>query len=418
VNAAVFFILAAAIGGDYRPDSSDWNGLATVADAAAAAGCPVETRDSIDWSALNGTDVLWILYPRAKVDSDRLALFLEAGGRVLLGDDFGNADAALARLDIHRARGPVGAARYYQDNPSLPEADSSSESALSRAAPSIVTNHPAHFITKGPAAYRYSADAAAVIEGRLGRGHFVALADPSVLINDMQQIDEDRRFAGALIAATCRPHLDRILLITGDFSSSGDPPASLAGAPEGIRPPGSDARTAVNGGLADLNDLVPRLSDHPPDSGFLSAFAIAAVVLMVLVLGRGLPTRSPGYDGSWTRAPSLAAPQKAPLVSDTFRYTLPASLLRDEAISRVSEALGEPASVMSRDEIASRLQARFGDEAGHFARLLWAELARVRRNTTGRGSPAWLSQRRLARLHRLAVDLFAQIDPGRARVSG
>ncbi len=410
----VALVLAAALA-DYQPQSADWNGLRSVVDAAAAAGCPVEERASLDWSRLTGNDVLWFVYPRARVDPRRLALYLEAGGRALVADDFGGAGDAFARLELARAGGAVGAARYYQGNPKLPEADSSSESTLARAAPAIVANHPAHFATAAPAAYRFSERAALVVEGTLGRGRFVALADPSVLINDMQQIEENRRFAAALVAATCRPHLDRILLVSGDFTDGGEPPARLAGAPEGRRPPPASARDFFNDALAAVNDLAPRPGAEPPDGALLAAFALAATALMLLALLRGLPGRTPGYDGSWTRAPALARSGPA----REWTRALPAAILREEALARVSEAIGEPASLLASDEVAARLARRCGQEAASLSRALWLEIARLRRRGADtEAGAASQERRRLARAHRLAVELFARIEPARAKVSG
>src|SRR5262249_2887647 len=87
---------------DYRLDSGDWNGLSRLADEARANGCELTTSDALDWSALDGHDVLWFVYPRTAVDGARLRRYLEAGGRALLADDFGAADGALAALEIHR----------------------------------------------------------------------------------------------------------------------------------------------------------------------------------------------------------------------------------------------------------------------------------------------------------------------------
>jgi hypothetical protein len=405
--------LAAAVapaGADYRLESSDWNGLSTVAAAAAAAGCPIEARDRVEWDRLSGTDVLWFVYPRTSVDGDRLALFLDAGGRALIADDFGAADAALARLDIARRPGPVEAGHYFHDQPWLPEAVAWAETPLGRATPVLVTNHPVAFVTSAPPTWRFGAGAAAVVEGRLGRGSFVALADPSVLINNMQEIAEDRRFAEALVALHCRPRRDRILLVTGEFTESGQPMATLRGAPDARRPTPAHPGDQINTAFEDLDDLLATVGDAPPRGALLGGFGVGAALLALVLLLRAMPPRRGAYDGTWTRA-ARDRPRAIDRAAGPWRHFLPASVLRDEARLRVAEALGEPASVLAPDEVAAAVERRYGSDAAASARLLWFELKRIpeRADPMSRRN-AWVSRRQLERLHRLAVELFAALD--------
>lgn len=413
-------LAAASLTADYSTQSSDWNGLAALARSAAERGCPIEAREQLEWDKLTGTDALWIVYPRAPVDGDKLALFLEAGGRVLIGDDFGAADSALRRLELERRTARVNAGSYYQNNPNLPEAESTAQTALGRSTSSLVANHPAWFQTgptgpngpgRWPATFRFAPQAAAVVEGSVGRGRFVALADPSVLINNMQEIESDRAFAAALVDATCRPHVDRIVLVTGSFSESGDPPATLAGAPSYVAPRGAppSPRDALNAAIADLDGAIAGAGTAAPDGSTLTALAAAAVVLTLMLLGRGFRSHAGAYDGSWTRSPALIAARVPSLAP--WRWTLPATALRDEVMARVAEALGEPASLLPADEAARRVGERFGDVAARAARALWPELAKLPRpGEQAIATPsAWVTERRLERMHALAVELFDAI---------
>jgi hypothetical protein len=406
-------LAAAALAADYSPESTDWNGLAAVSRAAIKAGCPIEAREKLAWDKLTGTDSLWILYPRASVDGEKMAQFLQAGGRVVIGDDFGAADGALSRLDLARRAPAEGrrlkAARYYQDNPNLPEAQAASATALAKSTGSLVANHPAWFATRWPATFEFSPGAALVVEGALGRGRFVALADPSVLINNMQEIDGDRAFAEALVQATCRRGVDRIVLVTGEFADSGQPPATLAGAPEAPRGPADTPRDALNRALEDLGSAIAVAGASPPDSQALTALGAAAVVLTLMLLGRALRAPGGSYDGSWTRTPGLRT-GRAPALPP-WRFTLPATALRDEVMARVAEALGEPASLLSANDAASKLGRRFGDGAERVARALWPELARLPRpGEQAINTPAaWVTKKRLQSMHALAVALFDYI---------
>src|SRR5262249_54877572 len=120
----------------------------------------------------------------------------------------------------------------YNKNPQLPIAHARLQTALGRSTPQLVANHPAAFATAMPATFELSPGAALVVEGRVGRGQLVAIADPSVLINNMLEIEGNRAFARELIATTCKPGRDRILLYTQVFRSQGEPAEALAGATE------------------------------------------------------------------------------------------------------------------------------------------------------------------------------------------
>jgi len=54
------------------------------------------------------------------VDAVQLIAFIRAGGRVLLADDFGKADEALARLSLIRREGRHGSRGSLDGNPNLP----------------------------------------------------------------------------------------------------------------------------------------------------------------------------------------------------------------------------------------------------------------------------------------------------------
>ena len=189
---------------------------------------PWTATETLDWSALGAGDVVWFVYPRTAVDGGMLRRYLEAGGRAVLADDFGASDAALAALEIRRLRGELARA---------PLATTTTRRCRSRArrwrpscrsaSPSVVANHPAFFSAATPPTYAFSPGAALVVEGRLGKGYFVAIADPSVLINNMLEIDENLAFARALIKRTCKPG-ERIHLVTQSFVARGEPSGNLS----------------------------------------------------------------------------------------------------------------------------------------------------------------------------------------------
>jgi hypothetical protein len=380
---------------DYRADSRAWNGLSELIGEAERAGCSVRAPDTLDWSTIGVHDVLWFVYPQVPVDGGRLRRHLSAGGRALVADDFGAATDALATLEIHRRKGPLGDVPRYRENPELPIAHPELQSELGRAAGEIVANHPAWFETALPATYAFSPRAALVVEGQVGTGWFVALADPSVLINNMLELDGNRAFARALVRRSCTAG-DRVLLFTQRFATRGE----LAG------DEGSPFQR-FNQMLAGINGLV---KDGGGDPRALGAAALLFAVAALVVLAGTFPTRAP-IDQHWTRLRALLdehvdtpwAQRGLP-----WDWALPATLLRDEALERVSAALGTAADRLGPRELGRRVSEKFGDDAGRAAHELWRHLHGLGWRT-GEPPAERISRRRLERMHALATQLFDAI---------
>jgi hypothetical protein len=150
--AAVMSVAAPALAADdYATANREWNGLSDLATIAAGRGLTLEERTQIAWNELGPDDVLFILYPTSQVEPAHLAAFLRAGGRALIGDDFGRADEAFARLGLLRRAAPRGV-RTHEGNPNLPVAAAAlPDHPLARGAAEITTNHPTGFsVSRGP----------------------------------------------------------------------------------------------------------------------------------------------------------------------------------------------------------------------------------------------------------------------------
>ena len=192
--------------------------------------------------------MLLFVYPETAIDEDAAQAFLGAGGRLVLADDFGRGEGALRALGIERRPLPplAPAVRRHQDKPALPIALSVRATPLGQGTRELTANHPAVLSGRRgglPATYAFVApggdpglgasvdDLSLVTEGVLGRGRFVALADPSVFINNMLELPGNREFLVQLLRESCRVQRDRVLLFSGRFSQQGSPPATLDGAP-------------------------------------------------------------------------------------------------------------------------------------------------------------------------------------------
>ncbi|HEX6835310.1 MAG TPA: DUF4350 domain-containing protein, partial [Polyangia bacterium] len=336
--------------------------------------------ESLDWSTLDGHDGVWFVYPRTAIDGGRLRRWLEAGGRAVVADDFGASDAALAALEIRRLRGELTGVQRYDGNAALPIAHQTLSTELSVGIPDLVANHPAFFSAATPATFAFSPGAALVVEGRLGKGYFVALADPSVLINNMLDIDENLRFARALVQRTCKPG-ERIHLVTQSFVARGEPSAELSGAGS------SDSSFTL------FNRMVERIDDEThsaADGRTLGLIATLMATAALVLFARSWPARGQ-IDGHWTRAATVETGWPSWRRDTTVAY------LRDEVALRLSEALGAPMADWTPAELERRLRRTHGATIATDAARLWTRLGRP---------PLWIGRLQLARLHASARDLF------------
>jgi hypothetical protein len=327
---------ARADGGDYAVDNREWNGLSGLVTVAAGRGLSVESRAHISWSELGPSDVLFILYPTTRVDPGHLSTFLRYGGRALIADDFGNADAALANLNLVRVAAPRGAPAY-EGNPALPFARPVDEHPLTRAVTELCTNHPTAFrAQRGPdVLFSFAGrDQAVVVAGKLGKGTFVALSDPSILINAMLAFDGNLTFAVNLLDFLAPERPGRIVVITHD--------ASLAGAP--LRPgprPGEDEpddqALTTNELLEELSAFFDELNEYLAPELVLR---VAGMALGTIALIAGLVVlpfrRGRDPDTSFARlAGELSGSERLLRELDDDRrepsYAYPALVLRENA---------------------------------------------------------------------------------------
>ncbi|MBI4512344.1 MAG: DUF4350 domain-containing protein [Deltaproteobacteria bacterium] len=426
--------------GDYSLEHSDWNGLSDFAALAAGLGHVIEARSTLDWNELSLHDALLIVYPRAPIEPLAVAAFLRRGGTLLIADDFGHTQGILARLGLLR-QPPQGRrdARWHEGNPALPVARVLAPGhPLAQGVKELYTNHPATFrITRDATpVLGLSGDQIIVAAGAMGEGRVVALSDPSVLINGMLAFPENLVFAGNLLRflipegeapveeedapgrATSRGR--RVFLVTGEFTLSGAPPATL-----------DDPRRPrdLNELLAAFGKYLDELNDYTTSSGVLWALSVAfALVTCWLCARRVLPAwRRPVLDGSWTRARpdrALTAIEAAAL-GDRMHWFRPwrglalaAAILRDRVDTRLAEVLGQkdPLATPSRD-LLPRIRKAVGDDAARELAPLLPCLARMPGESQLRAQPSpamtgsGVSPRELKRLYKA----WQALEPGAVR---
>lgn len=278
---------ALASEGDFAASEKGWNGLSELCDLARGMGMTIDETDEVDLDANPASmTTLMIFSPSAAPDPGALLHFLRRGGRALIADDFGDAETLFGALGIERVPVPATPPReLYRDNPNLPVAHIASSGPMVRGVEEVVTNHPAYLRSRLPSLLAFSSllDALAVageIDGGHEPGRFVALSDPSVLINNMLAFAGNVVFARNLLEWLGRPG-GRLILVRHDFTLVGG---------TGIR---------ERFGLAQLrrefNAFAAGLSRRPPSRELLHGLAVLAAIGVggVLIVLLRLPRRPP-----------------------------------------------------------------------------------------------------------------------------
>lgn len=404
-------------GGEYDTSNTAWNGLSTLDALARGMGFEVHAERTLSWDDIEPTDVLFILYPTAKIEPTHLTRFLRNGGRVLLADDFGRAEEALRDLEI--LRGPGGAAhaeQFWDDQTYAPIAKVLDPShPLAAGVDSITTNVPAVWrdLREGDRVFGFDDGSAVVAALEIGDGRLVALSDPSVLINRMLEFEGNLAFAINLLRWLERPgERPRLIIMAGDLALLGQPSRQL-----GVDP---NAGT-VGGVLGDFNEWLKNLHLYYPTDPALRVIAVIAALLLALVTLVLLPRlRRAPLDGSWTRArggAGLTTPEK--LLADLDRagrgtsFALPAAMLRDSINTRLALALGQPDVLFALPEsvLLNQVAARFGPAAAAALAALMPQLRAVpsRAQAASPFQAAFFPQREFERMSADADRLYRNL---------
>jgi len=286
----------AAADSDYDPHSQSWQGLGAFVGLAEGMGFEVDPQPSLQWDDISATDVLVIIYPLQRVDPAKLGAFINAGGNVLIADDFGEGRDAMVGLGIFRDEtSSVRATRYQNDQLWAPIASAHGDHPIANEVGDVVTNHPAVFSRADGVDTVVSFDeGSVVVAGSRGSGKFIAVSDPSILINRMLQ-----SFPGNVqLAANMLRWLDRdraarrIVLVHGDFGMFGEP-----------RPYIDDPHASHFGrSIAELNFWLSERRAWLLTPGAMKVLAATLAILLLLLAMLALPIRrGPKIDGGWLR---------------------------------------------------------------------------------------------------------------------
>ncbi len=184
----------------------DWEGASELADLARSelGASRVVVSPQLDLHALTANDGVLLIHPEKPLDVESYARFLHAGGRVVILDDYGTADALLAHFGIERVPMPPDPSEALRGNPSFAIAEPASAHPVVNDVNRVVTNH---------ATGLKHADLTPVLEvhtdrggtvllavaGQVANGRLLAIGDPSIVMNAMLRYAGNKTFARNLL---------------------------------------------------------------------------------------------------------------------------------------------------------------------------------------------------------------------------
>jgi len=399
---------------DYDLDPDRWNGLGYLVTTADEARVTLDTSNAIDLGALEPDDVLVILYPTSNLPVDDLLAFVASGGYLILADDQGTSAALLDKVGIRRRdAGPTGHLAFWDQQEGFPILRPAGTHFLFYNVQQVVANYPAalripesagnlHPILSFEGGREHFA-----VEAELGGGKLLAIADPSIYLNDMlRRFYGDKQFAANSLRLYCQrePCTATLVRPGATFSGTFDSErARLGGLPKEVR-----AR------IEELNEALGLFSHEvaEPPYAVIVAAAIAALLLLYAARLRGRERI-----GVMGLLPSVPSQVSSPALDDARGLVAQ----RGEAdFSHLAQTLGEHALERARRaDLAAWVRAPHDSPVGEGARdQLRAALLRVEAETASlrsRQPPIWSADRFL-RLHDdVQVLLRNTPDAGRRR---
>jgi hypothetical protein len=349
---------------DYDPVNTSWNGLSRFRQIIDGMGFRAVEVSTLEWGELDAEDVLLLLYPQQTVNPLSLDAFIQAGGNVIIADDFGGAGNAFAKLGLVRSNaGSMRANAYYEGKSWAPIATVTPGHPVADQVTEVVCNHPAALEqVDGAITIAGFKDGAVIAAGTRGSGKFVAIADPSIMINRMQEFPGNVRvMANALQWLGRNGRTKRVIIVRGDVPMHGEPRSFID----------DERANPATRTVAGVNRWLDERSTWLLVPSAMRAIAIASGVVMILLLAFAMPWRKgPKVDGAWlmlerpARKDSAEQLQKLALTGDD-PHLLSACLLRDRIVHVLSVAVDkrDPLHTLTPAQLSDLLQAHAGEPA-------------------------------------------------------
>ncbi len=366
---AMFFLWAVAVAEeDYSLTSTEWNGLSEFLAMAEASGLEVLPTERLRWSDVDAADLVIVVYPTQELDRESLASFVIDGGRALVADDFGRSDPFLERLSLVREMpGPRGPDHesFVGQEPGWPIFTPAGRHPLLEDVDELVANFPAVLRNVGGPVVAYDDGGGFVYDMMLGKGRAVVIADPSILVNGMLPVADNRRFVENTLSYLCAEQDScRVWLLVeemdfiGHYGDSED------------RWTGEDAARWVES----LNEQLREAFLELPATGLIGFLAIFLVLGSAAYLATVVPWRRPrqisGFMGRRQREVSAPLTEfdwnvaRFEEARGRINFALPMAVLKEIFEEQFLDALGLwPLSSGERppvSEIARRFDERYG----------------------------------------------------------
>jgi hypothetical protein len=201
-------MLAATIAGaaPLDPQGEDWEGLSQLVHMARHefGAEQVIVTQRVDLGALGREDALLMVHPTGPVDVEELGLFMRAGGRILLFDDYGEGDTLARHFGIRRVPLPGRPAEMLRGNPAFAIAEPAGPHPAVRNVSRVVTNHATGVEHPGLSALLVvhgdgEPDVLLSVAGAVGQGRLLVVGDSSVGMNEMLRYPGNRELCAGVL---------------------------------------------------------------------------------------------------------------------------------------------------------------------------------------------------------------------------
>jgi hypothetical protein len=234
VLALTLFVAASSSTASFSAYNSAWDGASALRDIASASGADVVVETEVEQAYARDTSIAFVLSPDsayADEEIETIRRFVEAGGTLVVADDFGSHSNALlagigarTRIDGRLLRDE----RAYYRSPNLTRVTGVENASLLDDDRTLVLNHGTALRPNGATVLatssgysyldgnrNYELDESEVMRSRpvvvretLGEGVVVVVSDPSMFINAMVERDGNEAFVRALVSGHARVVLD------------------------------------------------------------------------------------------------------------------------------------------------------------------------------------------------------------------
>ncbi|MCW4029796.1 MAG: DUF4350 domain-containing protein [Candidatus Bathyarchaeota archaeon] len=230
--------------GDFNVENPSWNGLTAFSSQTNAT--PVTSMDKLPAQSQNTALIIIPYSEYTPAELEQIKNYVESGGTLLVMDDYGSGNQILENLgvNIEFVGKPLLDPLFDYQNKQLPIITDFKNTSQTANVSSVVFNHATSLrILANYTILAYSSGFSFIDENnnqewdneetvgaqpvaaytQIGEGYVVAVADPSVLINSMINLNDNQRFITNLVriqSSNPKIYLDQTHLINSPLSDA------------------------------------------------------------------------------------------------------------------------------------------------------------------------------------------------------